>query len=148
MSFQEFKNFEFHSDILAFLHHGNFRTFLRMGKFSDILSLPKQENLEFLGRFSYLVSRNLKLISPVKHFMSFINLFQIHNRSSKNNCRNKKIHQTSFFVQNSHFSSDSSFHPILNSLKFIRFCSFSNTIYISVCISSMALLYFPSLEKG
>ena len=80
--------------------------------------------------------------------MSFINLFQIHDRSSKNNCRNEKIHQTSFFVQNSHFSSDSSFHPILNSLKFIRFCSFSNTIYISVCISSMALLYFASLKKG
>ena len=102
------------------------------------------------GRFSHLVSRHFYLNLPVEHFMSFINLFQIHDRSRKNNCRYQKIHQTSFFIQNSHFSSDSSFHPILNSLKFIRFCSFSNTIYISFCISVLNGLDGPTVfrQKG
>ena len=45
-----FQNFVFFSDILVNIHHGNFLKFLRMGEFSDIFSLPKQKNLEYLKK--------------------------------------------------------------------------------------------------
>ena len=57
MSFSEFRNSEFFLRIRYTFITGIFRhfyphypTFLRTGQFSDIFTLPKQKNLEFLKK--------------------------------------------------------------------------------------------------
>ena len=53
-----FKNSEFISDILVYLHHENFLTFLSMGQFSDIFS--KQIKIEIIRKISDIFTCDLR----------------------------------------------------------------------------------------